>query len=249
MRHLRARSTEGEDAEVGGVIEIDGDCLYVALADVAQRYPIVWPASTSWDSRTDRVILPGGESIGHGDAVHGGGGYRSVDDVAAIAGDAAAARASECVDNRYGEIAVVNNQPDGIRAGARPVEDEQPSVDSSDALEVEGDWLVEELTVDGERVVLGASQPVTVTIEGGMISGTAACNQYTGAIDWSAEAGFGRFGVSDLRSTKRACGADAMEIEQAFFTALQAVDSFEAADGLYVAQTGTSTNFHLVRSD
>jgi hypothetical protein len=37
------------------------------------------------------------------------------------------------------------------------------------------------------------------------------------------------------------------ECPQGFLTALQAVDSYEAADGLYVAQAGTATNFHLVQ--
>jgi heat shock protein HslJ len=247
MRHLAPFANEGEAAEVRGVVEIEGDCLYVTLDEVGERYPVVWPASTSWDPSTGRILLPNGDSVGHGDSVYGGGGYRYVDDVAAAAGDAAADRARKCVDNQYGEIAVVNNQADGIGAGGRVVDEEEPSSGSVDALEVDGDWVIEDLIVDGQRVELDSLWPITVTIEGEMISGTAACNQYTGLIDWSAEAGFGRFVVSELSWTEMGCDAQAMEIEQGFLTALQAVDSYEAADGLYVAQTGSATNFHLVQ--
>ena len=248
MRHLAPFANEGEAAEVRGVVEIEGDCLYVALDEVGERYPVVWPASTSWDPSTGRVLLPDGDSVGHGDSVYGGGGYRYVDDVAATAGEAAADRARGCVDNQYGEIAVVNNQADGIGAGgAVVVDEEEPSAGSTEAFGVAGDWIIEDLIVHGQRVELDSLWPITVTIEGEMISGTAACNQYAGVIDWSAEAGFGRFVVSELSWTEMGCDPQATEIEQGFLTALQAVDSYEAADGLYVAQAGTATNFHLVQ--
>lgn len=247
MRHLAPFASEGEDAEVRGVVEIEGDCLYIALGEVGERYPVVWPASTSWDPGTRRVMLANGNSVGHGDSVYGGGGYRYVDDVAAAAGEAAADRARECVDNQYGEIAVVNNRADGIGAGDRVVDEKEPSSSSVDALGVDGDWVIEDLIVDGERVELHSSWPITVTIQGEMISGTAACNQYAGVIDWSAEAGFGRFVVSELSWTEMACDAHAMAIEQSFLSALQAVDSYEAADGLYVAHAGSATSFHLIQ--
>ena len=248
MRHLEPYANEGEDAEVRGVVEIEGDCLYVVLNEVGERYPIVWPASTSWDPDTGRVVLPGGESVGHGDSVYGGGGYRYVDDVEAIAGEAAADLARECVDNQYGEIAVVNNQADGIGAGDRVVNREEPNGESADPLGLDADWLVTDLIVGGVRVELDHAWPITVTVEGEVISGTAACNQYVGAIDGSTGAGFGRFVVSELSWTEMGCEAKAMEIEQSFLTALQAVDSYEAADGLYVAKAHAATNFHLVRA-
>jgi heat shock protein HslJ len=248
MRHLESYANEGEDAEVRGVVEIEGDCLYVALNEVGERYPIVWPASTSWDPDTGRVLLPNGESVGHGDSVYGGGGYRYVDDVEAVAGGAAADLARECVDNQYGEIAVVNNLARGIGAGDRVVNREEPSRESADPLGLDGDWLVTDLIVDGVRVELNHAWPITVTVEGEVISGTAACNQYMGAIDGSTGAGYGRFVVSELSWTEMGCEAKAMEIEQSFLTALQAVDSYEAADGLYVAKAHAATTFHLVRA-
>jgi len=247
MRHLAAFANEGEDAEVGGVIEIEGECLYVSFDEVGERYPVVWPASTMWDVNAKKVVLPNGDVIGHGDSVYGGGGYRYVPDLVAIAGEDAANRAQECVDNRHGEIAVVNNYAGGIAADGRPADDE-PGDQPVEDVGVEAGWVVAELMVEGERVEVDPSWPITVKIDGEVISGTAGCNQYTGVIDWSAEAGFGRFVVSDLSWTEIGCETEVMQVEQSFLAALQAVDSYEAADGLYVAQSGAATNFHLMPS-
>lgn len=247
MRHVEPSSSESEDALISGVIEIEGDCLYLAFDEVGERYPVVWPASTAWDSNTGRVLLANGESVGEGDTVNGGGGYYYVGNVEAIAGSTAADRAGECVDNPFGEIAVVNNQPDAIVAGDQALDGEGPSVDSAEAVQLDGEWLVNDLIVDGERVVIDSTSPLTVSIEDETISGTASCNSYKGELDWSIEAGFGRFVVSELSWTEMGCAAEVMEVEQLFFTALHAVDSYEAADGLYVAKAGSGTNFHLVR--
>ncbi len=110
MRHPeRSSSEEGLTAEVRGVLELDGECLYLSLDEVGQRYPVVWPAGTRWDPDSQAVVTPGGESMAVGAAVYGGGGYFYVDDVERIAGPQASALAAQCVDNTYGEIAVVNN--------------------------------------------------------------------------------------------------------------------------------------------
>lgn len=124
---------------------------------------------------------------------------------------------------------------------------EAPGDDQLDP--VNGAWLVDELTLDGERIALDPSWPITLSVDADTISGTAACNQYTGTIDVSFEAGYGRFVVSDLSWTEMACESPVMEIEEAFLSALQAVESYEAADGLYVAEAGVGTNFHLSRPD
>ncbi len=102
-------------AEVRGVLELEQDCLYVALDEVGERYPILWPASTTWNPDTNTVVLPSGQSVAIGDSVYGGGGYLSVDDIERLAGKEAAELADRCVDNRYGEIAVVNNNDSAIR--------------------------------------------------------------------------------------------------------------------------------------
>lgn len=114
MRHIDAPSGNGEDAEIRGLIEISGDCLYVSLEEIGERYPVVWPRGTSWDAETQTIVLVSGESIAAGDAVYGGGGYRYVDDIDQWAGPEAGALAVQCVDNVYGEVAVVNNLASGI---------------------------------------------------------------------------------------------------------------------------------------
>jgi hypothetical protein len=55
-----------------------------------------------------------GESIAIGESVYGGGGYFQVDDIEQLAGKEAAELAGRCVDNQYGEIAVVNNHDSAI---------------------------------------------------------------------------------------------------------------------------------------
>ncbi|MEM9132665.1 MAG: hypothetical protein AAGA59_09975 [Actinomycetota bacterium] len=114
VRHSGGFSGDGDDAEVVGVVEIEGECLYLVSDEVGERYPVVWPASTSYDGSEGAILLPNGDSVAHGDTVRGGGGYRYVDDVRQTSGDAAAELVSGCLDNTYGEIAVVNNQADAI---------------------------------------------------------------------------------------------------------------------------------------
>jgi hypothetical protein len=101
-------------AEVRGVLELDGGCLYVALDEVGERYPVVWPAGTRWDADIQAVVTSRGETMAVGDEISGGGGYPYVEDVERIAGPQASALAAKCVDNAYGEIAVVNSADTAI---------------------------------------------------------------------------------------------------------------------------------------
>jgi hypothetical protein len=107
-------SDYGMAAEVRGRLQLDGGCLYVSLDEAAERYPILWPAGTSWDEQNQSVIPSVGEPMPIGSTLSGGGGYLHVADVRRLAGSDAAAVASSCVDNQYGEIAVVNNQANAI---------------------------------------------------------------------------------------------------------------------------------------
>jgi hypothetical protein len=115
MRHPRSSgSSDQNDAGIGGVLELDADCLYVALDEVGERYPIVWPEGTRWDADTQTIVTPDGETLSAGDEVYGSGGYLDVDDIDRLAGADAAALARRCVDNTYGEVAVVNNSDSAI---------------------------------------------------------------------------------------------------------------------------------------
>lgn len=118
MRHPN-RAEAGEDelmAELRGVLELEQDCLYVAVDEVGERYPILWPTSTTWNPDTNTVVLPSGQPVAIGDSVSGAGGYFDVDDIERLAGKEAAELAARCVDNDDGEIAVVNNNDSAIAA-------------------------------------------------------------------------------------------------------------------------------------
>lgn len=108
----------GMAALIRGVLQQEGDCLYVEGDDSGERYPILWPAGTTWDAENTSVIPPGGKPIPVGAKADGGGGFLNVSMIETLADSAAYQRALECVDNTYDEIAVVNNQPDAIARGA-----------------------------------------------------------------------------------------------------------------------------------
>ena len=115
MRHVAPETPEGEAAEIAGVLELEGDCLYLSSELDDQRYPIVWPRSTRWDSSRSVVVLGNGDEVGVTDRVSGGGGYHNVARLEMSVSAEVAALASRCVDNTYGEVVVVNNHSDGIR--------------------------------------------------------------------------------------------------------------------------------------
>lgn len=50
-------SGDGMAAEIRGVLEQDGDCLYVSLDEIGERYPILWPAGTAWDAEAAAVLI------------------------------------------------------------------------------------------------------------------------------------------------------------------------------------------------
>jgi hypothetical protein len=110
----RASAAEELAAPVRGVLQLEGSCLYVFIDEAGERYPMVWPAGTQWDDASESVISPIGERMPIGSHVFGGGGYFYVPDVERIAGPVASALASRCVDNTYGEIAIVNNVDSAI---------------------------------------------------------------------------------------------------------------------------------------
>jgi hypothetical protein len=107
----RSNDNMGMAALIRGGLQLEGMCLYIAATDVVgERYPVLWPGGTTWDEQNNSVLPPVGAPIPIGSRVEGGGGFLYVSDVERLAGPDAAARASSCVDNTYGEIAVFNNQ-------------------------------------------------------------------------------------------------------------------------------------------
>jgi hypothetical protein len=108
MRYPETSSTSGKLANVlQGVLQIDGDCLYLVQNGIEQRFPILWPAGTRWDGANQSVVSPVGDVMRMGDQVEGRGGYFYLSDVDLLAGSAARNLAAKCVEN--GEIAVAGN--------------------------------------------------------------------------------------------------------------------------------------------
>lgn len=102
-----------------GRLELAGDCLYIVPLDSrGVRYPLVWPAGTTWDAEEQAVIGPSRTRMPVGSEVSGGGGYHKVEDVKRSLGAEAEVLAASCVDNEYGEVAFINNQ----RGAVGPVE-------------------------------------------------------------------------------------------------------------------------------
>lgn len=118
MRHPDAAGVQdGMDAMVSGLLVLDDDCLYLSNGDIGERYPVLWPARTVWDSERQIVVLPTGAEVAVGESASGAGGYLSTSAVETIAGTGAAEHAARCIDNTYGEIAVVNNSATAIAPG------------------------------------------------------------------------------------------------------------------------------------
>jgi hypothetical protein len=97
----------GMAAEVRGILVFDADtgCLLLELEGV--RYPLVWPAGTSWSADAAGVRLDTGEMVEPGMTVHGGGGYLQRGGIEHVAGAAVADAAAVCA-GPTGEIAIFN---------------------------------------------------------------------------------------------------------------------------------------------
>ena len=83
-------TSEGEAALVAGVLELDGDCLYVTDEEASLRFPGLWPYGTRWDPDGLAVVTPLGDVLAIGTAVEGGGGYWNADSVEQLVGPEAA---------------------------------------------------------------------------------------------------------------------------------------------------------------
>jgi hypothetical protein len=113
MRYLEVSSTSGKVPNFfEGVLQLDGNCLYLVEDAIQSRFPILWPAGTSWDETNKSVVSPDGEVMPMGIAVEGRGGYFYLSDVNLLAGPAAWNLSVTCVEN--GQIAVAENRPTAI---------------------------------------------------------------------------------------------------------------------------------------
>jgi hypothetical protein len=110
MRYQETSSPSGKLATLlQGVLQLEGDCLYLAQDAIGERFPVLWPAGTRWDGPNQSVVSPVGDVMRIGGAVEGRGGYFYLSDVGLLAGTAARNLAAQCVDNSYRQTAVVEN--------------------------------------------------------------------------------------------------------------------------------------------
>jgi hypothetical protein len=113
MRYQEASSTSGKVSNLlQGVLELDGDCLYLVQKSIEQRFPILWPAGTRWDVPNKSVVLSEGVVMPIGASVEGRGGYLYLSDLFLLAGSSAWNLAVRCVEN--GQIAVFANTDTAI---------------------------------------------------------------------------------------------------------------------------------------
>ncbi len=110
---------------------------------------------------------------------------------------------------------------------------------------LEGAWDVVAIELDGRSVALLADWPVTMTIDGDQIGGTAACNGHGGAVAIDGDEP-GSFAVGDLAQTEMACvDVGVMQIESDFLVALGRVDSYEVGGGLVLRGADGTTVIEL----
>lgn len=103
-----------------------------------------------------------------------------------------------------------------------------PSPDASeDPFDPQGSWELISGSVDGAEIPLVDDHPITLTIEGTEIGGTAACNSYGGRLTVTD----GRLEIRDLGMTAMACEEPLMAAEAAYTVALNSVESIGGEGG------------------
>jgi heat shock protein HslJ len=114
--------------------------------------------------------------------------------------------------------------------------------DFADSLE--GSWTLTSGTFDGDPLILQEAHPVTMTLDDGQISGTAACNGYGGQYRVSGS----DFEIPQgLAVTEMACSPQGMmETERRFLDALLATNTVALEDGrLRLSGHGVELEFVL----
>lgn len=110
---------------------------------------------------------------------------------------------------------------------------------------VEGPWQLTGGTHAGESVPVFDSHPITLNLEAGRISGTAACNGYGGEYELSGSS----FSIVEgLAVTEMACQPEeVMRSERAFLDAIAVVDEVELSnDGLVLTGPQTELRFEAL---
>jgi heat shock protein HslJ len=111
---------------------------------------------------------------------------------------------------------------------------------------VEGSWQLTSGTVDGEGIPLLDSHPVTIAFEGNQVSGTAACNGYSGTFDLDGS----EIAISGLAMTEMACvPEEIMETEAMFATSISRVETVAINDHMTLSGEGVELVFESLEPD
>lgn len=93
-------------------------------------------------------------------------------------------------------------------------------------------------TLTDANGTLAASEanPVTLTLDGGLINGNAGCNNFSGAMTITN----GAVSIGQLASTRMACAPKVMDLEMRLLAALQLASNLDVVDGtmLFTHSTG-----------
>jgi heat shock protein HslJ len=110
--------------------------------------------------------------------------------------------------------------------------------DFSDSLD--GSWQMISGTVDGEQMPVIPTHPITITFEKGQISGTAACNGFSGSYELSGSS----ISIGNLAMTEMACfPEETMEAEALFTRAITRVDTVTIDEELTLSGQGVEMSF------
>ena len=115
-----------------------------------------------------------------------------------------------------------------------------PPSPSGNSFDPRGSWELTSGSADGTEIPIVDDHPITLTIDGSEIGGTAACNSYGGRLTVTS----GRLEISDMAMAAMGCQEPAMAAEAAYTAALAAVDSIDGdGDELVLAGPGVELRF------
>lgn len=105
---------------------------------------------------------------------------------------------------------------------------------------VEGSWQMSSGMVDGEEIPIVDSHPMTITLEGSQVTGTASCNGYGGTYELDGSS----VSFSDLTMTEMACTPEqTMQAEAFFAAAMTRVDTVAVDRQLTLSGNGVEMVF------
>jgi heat shock protein HslJ len=118
------------------------------------------------------------------------------------------------------------------------------SQDPAAPADLAGSWLLRDSSGRTGPIAIVDGHDITLKIDGGQVSGRAACNLYGGTVSQTGDA----IAITALSMTEMACADDtAMQSEADYMTALAAVSRWARdGDGLVLSGDGVRLTFKLV---